>query len=258
MLFSRLAHALNTFKLNGAYLENKKRWPALDLHTSAPEIQSEQKITEFFNLVSSSPFLVHGLYLMGYVQIATGIYGEQLQGSWLSPPSSNRSWLCYGNMLIGKCRKPDLVLPVDYADLAKRISWKTLATVCEVKYSPHLEEDARIQVTDKALFTLSSQLDCRYFVGLTLCGPKMRVLWFTRGGSTVTKVININTSPQDFLYILAIFTLGKLDCLGYDEHFAIAPSRQSFLKYAGDAYTVIQLLFTTCSIQGQGTWIFVI
>ena len=130
--------------------------------------------------------------------------------------------------------------------------------MCEVKYSPHLEEDVHIQVVDKALFTLSSQLDRRYFVGLTLCGPEMRVLRFTRGGSAVTKAININTSPQDFLYILAIFTLGKLDCLRYDEHFAIAPSGQFFLKYAGDTYTVIQLLFTTCFIQGQGTRIFVI
>jgi len=64
------------------------------------------------------------------------------------------------------------------------LNWKTLASVCEVKYHSHtsLEFEAHIQVVDKAFFTLSSQLNQRYFVGITMCGSQMCVLLFSRGG----------------------------------------------------------------------------
>jgi len=49
-----LAVALKTFALNGTYLKQEKRWLSLDFHTSAPQPQAEQKITDFFNTVSPS------------------------------------------------------------------------------------------------------------------------------------------------------------------------------------------------------------
>ena len=138
----------------------------------------------------------------------------------------------------------------DYTNPATRISWKTLASVCKVKYGPHLDEEACIQIADKAFFTLSSQLDCRYFIGLTLCGSEMWVLQFTRGGSAVSNLIDIHDHPKEFMYILTIFALGCLPWLGYDKHIFAAPDDYLVVKFAGDMYKIIQPLFMSSSIQG--------
>ena len=125
------------------------------------------------------------------------------------------------------------------------IVWKTLASVCEVKYRSHshLDLDARLQIADKAVFTLSSQLDRWYFVGLSLCGPELRVLLFSRGGSAITAPIDIHADPLQFMYVLAIFSLGHLSWLGYDDHILVAPGDSLILKFADNAYKIIQPLF---------------
>ena len=140
------------------------------------------------------------------------------------------------------------------------IIWKTLASVCEVKYRSHshLDLDARLQIVDKAFFTLSSQLDRRYFIGLSLCGPELCVLLFSRGGSAITAPIDIHADPLQFMYVLVIFSLGHLSWLGYDDHILVAPGDSLILKFADNAYKIIQPLFAASSIQGRGTRIFVI
>ena len=97
-------------------------------------------------------------------------------------PPIIRSWQPHDKKLIGKRRKPDLAMSVNGSQ--EELNWKTLASVCEVKYHSQmpLEFEARIQVVDKAFFTLSSQLNQRYFVGITMCGSQMRILLLSRGG----------------------------------------------------------------------------
>ena len=72
----------------------------------------------------------------------------------------NSTWDPHDKKLIGSCRKPDLAMNSEiHPD--KVLNWKTLASVCEIKYwmNSKLENEAHIQIADKAFFTLSSQLN---------------------------------------------------------------------------------------------------
>ena len=140
----------------------------------------------------------------------------------------------------------------------EKIIWKTLASVCEVKYRTGLEPDSRLQITDKAFFVLSSQLDRRYFVGLTLCSTQLRVLVFSRGGSAVSTPVDIHAQPLEFMYILSIFAFGRLSWLGYDENIFVGAGETLFLIFNGHPYQIIHPLFMSCSIQGRGTRVMVI
>ena len=177
-------------------------------------------------------------------------------------PSNIREWQAHDQKLIGKCRKPDLAMSASHGNQScMDLNWKTLASVCEVKYHSQapLEFEARIQVVDKAFFTLSSQLNRRYFVRITMCGSQMRILLFSRGGSTISSPIDIHKSPKDFLYVLTTFMAGDLSWLGYNENFYIGLNDSLWiLYYAGSAYEIVQPLFQSCSIQGRGTRIMVI
>ena len=173
-------------------------------------------------------------------------------------PPIIRSWQPHDKKLIGKRRKPDLAMSVNGSQ--EELNWKTLASVCEVKYHSQmpLEFEARIQVVDKAFFTLSSQLNRRYFVGITMCGSQMRILLLSRGGSAISSPIDIHTHPKDFMYVLTAFMAGNLSWLGYDENFFIGLEDSLWIKYAGSAYEIIQPLFQSCSILGRGTRIMAI
>ena len=149
-------------------------------------------------------------------------------------PLLTRDWQAHDNMLIRKWRKLDLAMHASHGyQESTKINWKTLASVCEVKYQtqPQLDTEAWIQITDKAFFTLSSQLNQRYFVGITLCSSKMRVLLFTRGRSMVSAPFDIHHDPHKFLYILAIFMTGDLLWLGYDEDFSIRIEDTLWIAY---------------------------
>ena len=43
---------------------------------------------------------------------------------------------------------------------SRKIIWKTLVSVCEVKYHSQLDSEAWLQIVDKAFFTLFTQLNC--------------------------------------------------------------------------------------------------
>ena len=142
----------------------------------------------------------------------------------------------------------------------EELNWKTLASVCEVKYHSQmpLEFEAHIQVVDKAFFTLSSQLNWQYFVGITMCGSQMRILLLSRGGSVILSSIDIHTHPKDFMYVLMAFMAGNLSWLGYNENFFIGLEDSLWIKYASSAYEIIQPFFQSCSILGRGTRIMAI
>lgn len=170
-----------------------------------------------------------------------------------------RDWKCHDKILIGNRRKPDLAMRADYGTQEGPIIWKTLASVCEVKYrAGNLETESRLQIADKAFFVLSSQLDRRYFVGLTLCSSELRVLVFTRGGSAISKSINIHKDAIEFMYILAAFALGQLVWLGYDENFYVGAADVLWLLFKDLSLEIVQPLFRSCSIQGRGTRIMVV
>lgn len=176
-------------------------------------------------------------------------------------PSNIREWQAHDKKFIRKRRKLDLAMNASHgSQKCTELNWKTLASVCEVKYHSQapLEFEAHIQVVDKAFFTLSSQLNRRYFVGIMMCGPQMRILLFSRGGSAISSPIDIHKSPLDFLYVLTAFMAGDLSWLGYDKNFYIGLNDSFWILYAGSAYEIIQLLFQSCSIQGRGTRIMVI
>ena len=97
-------------------------------------------------------------------------------------PPNPREWQAHDKKMMGKCRKPDLAMNAH--ENQKELNWKTLASVCEVKYHSQtpLEFEAYVQVVDKAFFPLSSQLNQQYFVGIMMCGSQMHILLFSRGG----------------------------------------------------------------------------
>ena len=139
-------------------------------------------------------------------------------------PLLTRDWQAHDKTLIRKRRKLDLAMHAGHGyQESTKINWKTFVSVCEVKYrtQPQLDTEAQIQIVNKAFFTLSSQLNRCYFVGITLCSSRMWVLLFTRGGSVVSAPFDIHHDPHKFLYILAIFMAGDLLWLGYDKDFSV-------------------------------------
>jgi Fungal protein kinase len=186
------------------------------------------------------------------LKVARSVCAQLVKAQYTGP--LNRTWDPHDKKLIGSRRKPDLAMNSEIHP-NKELNWKTLASVCEIKYRTNskLENEARIQIADKAFFTLSSQLNRRYFVGITLCGPKMRVLVFTRGGSAVSSPIDVHENPRDFLYVLGVFAAGNLLWLGYDQHISVLPGDSLNLTYNGELYEIIQPLFMACSVQGRGT-----
>ena len=91
--------------------------------------------------------------------------------------------------------------------------------ICEVKYNNLIDlvEDAFLQLEDKANFIFSHQHNRSWLVGIQLCGTKLQLAVFTRGGNARTAALDIYQDKKQLLNLLSYLADAPALDLGIDE-----------------------------------------
>jgi hypothetical protein len=124
--------------------------------------------------------------------------------------------------LIGKRRKPDVVILQDALDVTRgntHIDWHHVASVGEIKYadSKVLKHDAEAAVVDTSWFALHSTFGRRYVVSFVLCGPVMRLCMVDHGGKVTSIDIDLELQTNAAVQCIIALTMGPDETLGDDK-----------------------------------------
>ena len=188
-----------------------------------------------------------------------------------------RKWASSSNTLVQGLRKPDLfIVPVELAGkvAAKTITFEEIATSCEVKYAhfSHLCSEASDQASEIALFSMWKQIDRCYYLAFSLCGSRLTIFQYTRGGSLASPFIDIDFCPEFFIRLLLTISVGDSLWLGYDPWVTNTVVGDRLCKqvtlhgnrvaFPGDGdikpvevttYTLIHPIFMAYGLTGRGT-----
>ena len=131
-----------------------------------------------------------------------------------------RTWASSADTLIEGCCKPDLVLVAPGAQHQEIIEWKDIIAICEVKYndSTDLVRDTFLQLGDKANFVFSHQHTRSWLVGIQICGTKIQLVVFTRGGNARTAALDVYKDKTQLMNLLSYLADAPAPDLGIDEH----------------------------------------
>ncbi|KAG1758080.1 hypothetical protein EDD22DRAFT_957219 [Suillus occidentalis] len=128
----------------------------------------------------------------------------------------------FHDQLVGKRRKPDVVLVHDAADISSgevRLDWHHIAAVGEIKYANKeaLRSRALEAVIDASWFALCSTFGRRYVVGFALCGHVLHMSMVDHGGAVSALEVDIEKNLEDSVQCVIALTMGADEMLGDDK-----------------------------------------
>jgi len=173
-------------------------------------------------------------------------------------------WVSSPNTLVDGLRKPDLLLvPIDLAE--KNVHFEDIVTSCEVKYAntPAHRRSASAQASELALFCMWKQVNRCYYVAFSLCGNRLTILQYTRGGPRESLPIDIEIHRELFIRLLLTTSLGgpeSLLWLGYDAAITNDHSRKqvTLCNPVETIFTLIRPIFMAYGLKGRGTRIWLV
>lgn len=130
-------------------------------------------------------------------------------------------WHSHANILAEILRKPNVVLVPQNQQLKPCCNFRAIQTYCEVKYKDKddLLDEALMQITEVSGDVSAMQLPRWFFVSIALCGSALTLTLHAHGGVTVSKPVNINKNPHDFLCILLGLSLCSPAWNRWDDNF---------------------------------------
>ncbi|KAG1847034.1 hypothetical protein F4604DRAFT_1936071 [Suillus subluteus] len=128
----------------------------------------------------------------------------------------------FHDQLVGKRRKPDVVLLHNVADISSgevRLDWHHIAAVGEIKYANKdaLRNKALEAVIDASWFALCSTFGRRYVVGFALCGPVLSMSMVDHGGTISALEVNTEKNLEESVQCVIALTMGADEMLGDDK-----------------------------------------
>ncbi|KIM54100.1 hypothetical protein SCLCIDRAFT_31353 [Scleroderma citrinum Foug A] len=173
-------------------------------------------------------------------------------------------WVSLPNTLVDSLHKPNLLLVlIDLAE--KSVHFKDIVTSCEVKYAntPVHHRSASAQASEIALFCMWKQVNHCYYVAFSLCGNRLTILQYTRGGPQESLPIDIEIHCELFIQLLLMTSLGgseSLLWLGYDAAITNNHSHKqvTLCNPVKTIFTLIHLIFMAYSLKGRGIHIWLV
>ncbi|KAG2335308.1 hypothetical protein BDR05DRAFT_954174, partial [Suillus weaverae] len=187
------------------------------------------------------------------------------------PTAYPRRVRSFHDQLVGKRRKPDVVILQDAANISSgevRLDWHHIAAVGEIKYANKvaLRSKALEAVIDASWFALCSTFGRRYVVGFALCGSVLNMSMVDHGGAVSTSDVDIEMFLEESVQCVIALTMGADEMLGDDKTINVfkvsndglghAPADSLHTMYFQSMFQLNAHIFQNPSALGRATSIY--